>query len=222
MKMYQKALFGGALMAAGMTANAQSFLIADDGQLNDAYGVPQTYPSFAYSLNSDTGNYDIAYAAGGAIADTSLSDAGLDLSTSVSSNELRVDGEWDGNTAYGSRGFGTAVIQAFFQVDQAAPLELEWDTSSTDGFVSSFILTAPDGSVLLDFDGFVDPATGLESVNLSPGVDYTAILSFSNGFPAFFTVPNEPSFISATLIPSPGAAGLLGLAGLAAVRRRRA
>lgn len=224
MNISKTCLFGGALAAAGV-ANAQQFVISDASPYS-AYASLAT----SYAIGSYSGGV-VSYAAGGSIAGTSDSSAygsafgDQSFSTSVSSNNARVEADWNGGGAYGF-GYGYAVVQMFFQVDQDADLVISWDVSNTDGYTSSFVLedvalgaTLHSNSPLLG-----GPLAGSETISLSAGVDYQlnlAMLDLSagTGFPPFVT--GGGNFINAELVPAPGAMGVLGLAGLAATRRRR-
>jgi MYXO-CTERM domain-containing protein len=220
----QKCLFGGALMAAGV-ANAQSFVFQDSANLPDGYGGYASFSSFAYLVDQFAGAYNVAYAPDSLT--TNLSTQYLDLSTTQSSNLLRIGGTWNGTPYVGPYGvddfgYGGGFIQQFFEVDQDADLIISWDVSATDLFTSAFVLTAPDGSTIFELDNLgTDPAAGSAVVSLVAGQQYGAVLQLQNGFFPFFEVADVEAFISAELVPAPGAAGLIGLAGLAATRRRR-
>ncbi|MGP1273154.1 MAG: PEP-CTERM sorting domain-containing protein [Phycisphaerales bacterium] len=215
MHMASKALFGGALMTAGVV-NAQSFNFLDSG-------VGGAYPSFAYLNDTRSGESSIAYAPASLSIGLTTVNGGT-LSTTQSSNELRIDGVWDGTD---TGGFGNLYaggrLQQFFTITADAVLRITWDTSSTDGFTQSFVINNADGSVLFSYDGLGgDPVTGSVDVPLVAGPEYGAVLAFDNlGFNAFFEVPNVPAFISMELIPAPSSLALVGLGGLAAARRRR-
>ena len=214
MSIASKALFGGALMAAGVTANAQSFNFLDSG-------VGGASPSFASLVDVRSG--ESAYAAAPDSLSISLSSAnGADLSTTQSANELRIDGVWDGTGSSPYNAFAGGRLQQFFNITADAILRVTWDASSTDGFAQSFVLDNGAGTTLFSFDGLADPSTGSVDIPLVAGVEYGAVLAFDNsGFEAFFEVPGQASFISAELIPAPSSLALLGLGGLAAARRRR-
>ena len=220
MSFTKSCLFGGALLTAGMTANAQQFII----NANDSTGA---YPSFAQSqANGDPAPYgDYVYAPAPLNTSSTAYTAAYGtntFSTSETSNTLRAEAIWDGA---GSAGFGYGFnnIQAFFQVSQDADLVLSWDVSGTDGFVSAIVIEDASGTTLLDVDPLAgDALSGSETVSLTAGTDYAFIGGMTNGgFGPFIEVANETQFIQAQLVPAPGAMGLLGVAGLAATRRRR-
>jgi len=225
MSVTKTCLFGGALMAAGMTANAQQFVIND-------FDVTGAYPSFAQSRASgDINPYgDVAYAYTGGGLDTysTAYDPGFGtgtFSTTVNSNLMRADGQWagDGTTGYG---YGISRIQAFFQVSQDADLIVSWDFSNTDNYATAVVLEEVGGATLVDVQGLAGaPAIGTQTVSLQAGVDYAFIggLFGNAGFGSFgpFIFDSNVKFVQAELVPAPGAMGLLGFAGLAATRRRR-
>lgn len=227
MQSLNKSLFGGALLAAGMVAtNAQAgeFIFQ---ATNPADGAP----SFAYSQAYANG-FDIAY--GPALLNTFATDNNAatgttTASTTQTSTLLRTDISWDGGGSLGY-GYGRTFMQQFFQVSNDSSLLIEWDFSGTDGYSSSFVLETASGAVLFSNEGTLGGAfVGSTKIALSAGVDYAAIFGFrdqTTGFgPFIFSTTNQ--FISMTLlkdgvVPTPGAMGLFGLAGLAAARRRRA
>ena len=220
MSFTKSCLFGGALLTAGMTANAQQFII----NTTDSTGA---YPTFAQSAaEGDPAPYgDYVYAPSplntSSTAYTAANGTST-FSTSETSNTLRAEASWDGTGSAGY-GYGFNNIQAFFQVSQDADLVLSWDVSGTDGFVSAFVIEDVSGATLLDVDPLGgDALSGSETVSLTAGTDYAFIGGMTNsGFGPFITTANETQFIQAQLVPAPGAMGLLGVAGLAATRRRR-
>ncbi|MEM8756937.1 MAG: PEP-CTERM sorting domain-containing protein [Planctomycetota bacterium] len=221
-----KALFGGALMTAGVAANAQSFNFLDTSV--DGY-----YPSFAYIVDTrdayGPGALQAAYAPDS--LDLSLTSAnGLSLSTSQDSNTLTIAGTWDGTDPYGyGNAYGGGLIQQFFTTDVDAILRLSWDVTSTDLFATAAVIEDEFGTVLVSLDilGGVDPAAGSIDIPLDAGTVYNGQLlmgtpGFFGGltFP-FFEVPGQEAFLTFELIPAPSSLALLGMGGLAAARRRR-
>lgn len=209
-----KALFGGALMAAGMTANAQTFIY-------NATDTTGTYQSFAYS-DAYGGTVDISYASGALnTSSTGTSILGTTtVSTSQTANSMRVDGQWDGTGPYGY-GYGGSFIQQFFQVSANADLVIEWDFSGTDNYAFALVLEDPSFGLVFELDGLGgDPSSGSTTISLTAGTDYAVNFGLVDGFlPFFFSTENQ--FISMTLVPAPGAIAVLGLGGLVATRRRR-
>ena len=103
--------------------------------------------------------------------------------------------------------------------------DVQFTISNADGavFIVGGFTNAGDADVLWAFDGSDSTNPGFYSDSFMldlPAGDYT--LTFTNDWS---TDPNPNVYNniagSFTKIPTPGAAGLLGLAGLAAVRRRR-
>jgi len=205
--------------------NAQQFVFSD-------YDVTGAYPAFAQSrATGDPAPYgDTAYQGIDGNLDTystaydAYNGTGT-FSTSQSSNLLRAEGQWAGD---GSDGFGYGIsrIQAFFQVSQDADLIVSWDFSNTDNYATAIVLEDASGTAILDVQGLAGaPAIGSQTVALTAGVDYAFIggLFGNSGFGAFgpFIFDTGLKFVEAELVPAPGAMGLLGIAGLAATRRRR-
>ncbi|MEM9167672.1 MAG: PEP-CTERM sorting domain-containing protein [Planctomycetota bacterium] len=220
MHTYQKALFGGALMSAGMVANAQTFNFLDTD-------VTGSFNSYSYLVDVNDGGYGYTNSILVAPAALSQSRSGdTDLNIVQSSNLLRVDGTWSGNPA-NPYGYAGASLQQFFTTSADAVLRVSWDVSGTDAYAGAFIIEDASGSVLFQFDGLGgDPLAGTVDVPVSAGTTYAAILQL--GTPGFFTQLTSPflfntdtQFIQAALIPAPASLALLGLGGLAATRRRR-
>ncbi|RMH24513.1 MAG: hypothetical protein D6693_09860 [Planctomycetota bacterium] len=218
----QRALFGGALLAAGLTGQAHGQFLY---QNQDATG---TFQSYAYS-----------YAFGG-LRDTAYRPSALNTYSyspgaagySASTFTTFQDGRTMGTTATlspnaTSVGYGTSRVQQFFRVAQNQQLTIEWDIRGTDQFVSGFVLETLSGVQLFTLNpagAGSDPPQGVVTVNLFAGVDYTAFFGFrdqASGFGPFLTAPGFTNFIQMSVTPTPGAAGLLGMAGLVAFRRRR-
>lgn len=213
-------LFGGALMAAGMSAQAQSFIYADTD-------TTATYSSLAYS-SAYGGALDIAYRP--ASLDTfsygySYYTGGTTMTTSQTATSMAATGTWDGS-GYSGYGYGKSVMQQYFQVSANAQLLIEWDVSGTDGYAGTVVFEDISGTPLFSWSGLSDPLSGSALVNVSAGVDYGLLFGLydlSSGFGPFIFSSTETQYISVTLVPvpAPGAASLLGLGGLVATRRRR-
>jgi len=212
-----KGLFGGALVAAGMSAQARTFVYS----AYDAAGATQSY-AFSYAPYE---TYD--YAFGPDLLNTSTSDTdgffGTNtFSTTQTATSMRASGRWEGDGSYGA-GFGSSYILQFFQVSADAQLLIEWDFSATDNLVSADVFVdAPGGASLFSLDPSGD-AVGSAIVNVEAGVAYGIDFGLIRGFGPFLFDTNE-KFIEVTLVPGPGVVGVLALAGLlggGASRRRR-
>ena len=221
MKIGTKALFGGALMAAGMTANAQTFVY-------NATDVTGAYPSFAASVAAG-GAYDVAYTGVDGFLNTSNSAYNAaygttSMSTSQDADSFRAQGSWDG-TGTAGYGYGIARFQQFFTVTEDAIVTITWDTTDTDGFWSALVAQDDiNGTVAASLGGSAD--AGSFSFFADNDLNYVFLGGlFNNGFGPFITADaRSPAFIEVTIseVPAPGAAALLGLAGVAGLRRRRA
>ena len=218
MKSSNICLFGGALMAAGMSAQAQSFIYADTD-------TTATYSSFAYSA-AYGGALDVAYRP--ASLDTfsygySYYTGGTTMTTSQTATSMGTTGSWDGY-GYLGYGYGTSVMQQYFQVSADAQLLIEWDVSGTDGYAGTVVFEDISGTPLFVWSGLTDPLSGSALVDVYAGVDYGLLFGLydvASGFGPYIFSSTETQYINVTLVPAPGAAMLLGLGGLATTRRRR-
>jgi hypothetical protein len=209
------ALFGGTLLAAGMSANAQSFNFQDSGSYASTpfNSFSRVFSNTNYGVGSYTEN----------VAPTDLNNSitayGSTASASVTSNNLRVEAEWDGtDTELGSLGYAGAILQQFFTVNEPLSLDVTWDLTDTDFFGNIIFFIENDvNTVNLSIDS-TNP-TGSLSIPVDAGNDYGIVIDL--GAPFLFAA-NDPIFINAELVPAPGAFALMGAAGLAGVRRRRA
>jgi len=212
-------LFGGALMTAGLTAQAQTFVYADTDTTGGYASFATSAAAYGYvdtvsrPASLDTFSYGYGAYFGGTT-----------LSTSQTSTEMRAEGSWDGYGVLGY-GYGYAVMQQFFQVSSDATLKIEWDVSGTDGYAGSIVFEDPSGTTLFSWDGYYGPAAGTAYLAVSAGVDYGVIFGlqdiFVTGFGPYIFTDTATQFVSVSVIPTPGAAAVLGLGGLMAVRRRR-
>lgn len=211
-----KALFGGALMAAGMTAQAQNFIYS-------AYDTTNTYASFAYS-SAYYGALDISYASGALNTYASAYSYYTGTTTAwttQSATSMGAYGQWGGDGLLGY-GYGGNLMQQFFQVSHDGYLCFEWDFSGTDNYASAIVLTDPALGVVFELDGLGgDPSSGTAMVAVSAGTDYALIFGLQNGFFPFYFDTDVQYITVEFKIPAPGAAALLGMGGLLAVRRRR-
>ncbi len=206
---YKTALFGGALLAAGMSANAEEFTFVD------ASGA---YVSNAQSCAYGASPYCMAATAPAAL-DTSRAPGstaylgGVTTSATQAADSVRVDAMWDGAGGFGY-GFGGSRLQQVFTVDSAAGLEIAWEALgtiptgalTTGAFFSAFLmdLTAG-GPPLFTLDGDeTDPTTwsGLETFSLIPGNTYVVNISMTGGSGNVTNLyRTDPVFMSATVVP---------------------
>ncbi len=204
-------LFGGALMAAGLTAQAQEFI-----HLEGSYDGSYTSLAYSYAYG---GTFNAAYAPDA----LNTLDVGYSyftgtttVSTHQSSTELRVQGSWAGDGAY-AYGFGTAFMQQFFQVTEDAQLLISWDLQHTDGYGFAGLFAGDTELFILNPVQGGSPLVGSVLIDVSAGVEYLAVIDF---YPFFFQ-SDTTQFISMTVVPTPASAGLLAAGGLLAARRRR-
>ncbi|MEM1183860.1 MAG: DVUA0089 family protein [Planctomycetota bacterium] len=159
--------------------------------------------------------------------------AAVALAQPASFDDLGVIG---GEGTYSFDTTGSFNVTGAFDLDTEIGL---WDASGTlldsddDGLGFPFSIVTADLSAGMYFigigefdsifgDGFTNTGTSLED-----GEQGDAVLNINGSFAAsqiFDAVPGgngETAFFKVTVVPAPGAAALLGLGGLAAVRRRR-
>ncbi len=205
-----KTLFGGALMAAGMTAHAQTFIYQDSSSDN-------AYSSIAYSY-AYGGAYDFAArpAALNTFSSGFLPVTGTTtMSTSQTSTSMGVSASWAGDGSYGFGG-GNANLVQFFEVSADGSINVSWDVSGTDGWGFAFI-DVYNGANLFLWDGIGgDPLTGSVDVPVTAGTEYGIRIYV---FPYIYDANSTKSVVAT--IPSAGSVAVLGLAGLTATRRRR-
>lgn len=210
--MKKAALFGGTLMAAGLSAQAQpEFTLpgnvppyndtALDAYVYDYYAIGTTALG-GYVLNSGFGtSYSYSNAYGSA-------------SASISSTLLTANADASGNTD--QYGFVFATAYGYLGVTEDAQIRFTWDFRSAG---SDF---GPDSTgVLFEFT-----SGGTELFQAAPGTAGTQLVDVFAGdqyalFLRAVAGQDDTAFARAELIPSPGAAALLGLAGVAGLRRRR-
>lgn len=197
----QKCLFGGALMAAGV-ANAQ--------QLDFAVNYGGAYPSAFTTANSV--QY-VDFAAAGPVADA-IDGGAIGSMTNTTMNA----------SATGIDQFAQSYVYVIQAVDTV--IEVSWDFGNEDPGFSPFfsdisIIDWTAGGVpLFVVDPSADPLTpssGTQQVTLLAGVGYGILLEAGPTSAATSGSASASLFV----IPAPGAATLAGIAGLAALRRRR-
>ena len=139
-------------------------------------------------------------------------------------------------TSTSSVGGGTATFTTTGSGGQIAGLYYSGDSQDLTGYTFSFYLNsnvATDGQYGFFFDlesagGGYSPnvlnytVAGVYTVDLSTlnGVDLTAITTIAIGI--YTSTPGSATVSNFTYTPAPGALALLGVAGLAGARRRRA
>jgi len=204
-----KTLFGGALLTAGMSmASAQSFTLPGNiPPYSDT--IVQAYVYDFYTIGN-VGGYNL----NGGFGDSySVNTAYGNGSASITANSLSASSDGNGNTDF----LGGAFAQAYgyLSVTQDAALNVAWDFTGEGGFGPLGNITIVDwtngGVLVFETSAFT---AGSDSIALQAGINYGINLTATSA-------PDTSAFASAVLVPAPGAAALLGLAGVAAVRRRR-
>lgn len=205
MKGISKCLFGGALVSAGIAANVQ------------AQNFNFSYTNLAYAGAFDTSDYapfdyGIFFGAGF-----------FDVFAYVDSASGRITGASQSLSASGftsAKSYLGAALSfgSYLTVDQNAQAKIKWDFSADEGpggtwidsYLSIFDLTTNSSVFFADLNNPI----GSTQVALDSTHSYLArgtALSLDGKGESYWNVA----------IPTPGSAGLLGLAGIAATRRRR-
>jgi MYXO-CTERM domain-containing protein len=199
-EMKTKQLFGGALLAAGLTAaSSGDFIIT--GNVPTGNYVGAYFGGFMpFSINADFWNYSAASGTAYALSQAdamSISNYGFGGDTGLA--------------------YALHFTPISFEVTADTNVTVSWDfTGDVDGiggaYIDSFIsVDGPSGNLAF---GDLNNPVGSVDVALSAGDTYTFIGQ------ALATGPGGTSQWS-IVIPTPGAFALLGLAGLCGRRRRR-
>lgn len=196
----KRSLFGGALLSAGLTAgiaNAQNFSFQNTLAESGAIEYATSTSDFDYF--SGAGPFSIASSAYG------------NSDGFVGYGYGRIYGSSTAIDAFGQAsnggGYGYAVF-SYFQVDQNVNAQVSWDFSGFDGTLTIYDVTGGFATIFNDGGNI----TGLTSLPLVAGNQY-ALQGYALAF--------DGTSNWHVAIPTPGAAGLLGIAGLVAGRRRR-
>ncbi|MAY73891.1 MAG: hypothetical protein CMJ31_04050 [Phycisphaerae bacterium] len=217
-KTMKACLFGGALCSAGI-AQAQNFVYQDTGLTAYGYQAPSIAYVFA-GFDTSVVQSDIAYAPDN--RDLYVEGYGSTSFMERSDNFMHIESAWDGSepTYLGNFGYAGGFIAQFFQVDEAATLEISWSLTGSDHW-QSFLGLLDMGEEIYNFDIEDENIAGSVSYRVEPGRDYLAVLYL--GIP-FIDDANTPIFMRAELspVPTPGGVGILAMGGLIAARRRRA
>jgi hypothetical protein len=205
-----KTLFGGALLLAGMVANAsaQSFTLpGNTPPYADTFVTGYVYDFYTIgslggqSVNGGFGDsYSVNTAYGNAFGE-------------ITATSLTAQSDGIGLTDYLGGAFADAY--GYLSVTEDAQLDLAWDFTGEGAFGPLGQIQIVDwssgGVLIFETDAFT---AGTNSVDLLAGTNYAILVRATSG-------QGTSAFATATLIPAPASAALLGLGGLAAARRRR-
>lgn len=194
-----RCLFGGTLLAAGLTAGAL-------GQFNVSLGDAKTFAN-DYSVGFDM---DYLQSPGPFVLESAMFTDQVSAHgvVSVQSNLMRTEASL--NTAQGFGGAYGSLRAAYFTVDQHTPALAEWDWTVWSGSLSVFDITTH--SSMLYAYGSVSGSAPLE---FEPGHQY-----YVDGVSAVWGQGDFMTYWQIT-VPAPGSASVLGMAWLVAARRRR-
>ncbi|MEO0632023.1 MAG: hypothetical protein AAFY46_15060 [Planctomycetota bacterium] len=205
-----KTLFGGALLSAGMVANASAQSFTLPGNIPPyADTVVQAYVYDYYTIGT-VGGYNVNGGFGDSYSVSVAEGSGMGA---IDANSLSASADAGGVTDY--FGFALGGAYGYLGVTEDASLELAWDFSAEGAGGPLGNITVVDwsagGVLVFETDAFT---AGTASVPLLAGVNYGITVLANAG-------PGATAFATATLVPAPASAAIMGLAGLAAVRRRR-
>lgn len=196
----KRSLFGGALLCAGLMAGevqAQYFSFQYTSALTRATEYATNYSDFDSFVGG--GFFEINSAA----YFNNDGDIGYGYARMLG-NQTAIQALADA-----SNGFAYALVSpSYFQVDQNVLADITWDF--TGGFGNLDVYDVTNGSLMFDDAG---QNSGLQTISLVAGHQYAM------GGVAFALDGHSEWTLS--IVPTPGGAGLLGLVGLAAARRRR-
>ncbi|MEO1534101.1 MAG: hypothetical protein AAFS11_00880, partial [Planctomycetota bacterium] len=204
-----KMLFGGALLSAGMAADAsaQSFTLPGNPKGNDTFWSTSYY----YADNSFASGYSNANGGFGDGFD------GVGAEVSIEATQLFATADGAGLQDPNDVAYTLAQSYAFVSVTGDGLLDLAWDFTAegTRGFIVPGRVLIVDLSgpsvIIFETDQF-SAGTGLVPVFAGNTYAIWVVASASRGETAFATV---------TLIPAPASVALIGFAGLVATRRHR-
>lgn len=210
MNIAKTCIFGGTLLAAGV-ANAEF-----DVDTNKAgFGVTSGADAYAYRFDVGGGfANDAANGPGSGNTDITASltgDSGATTSASVLLNETILSAS---ATKTDNAGFAFFDTITTFDVDSDVSVTVNWAADLSIGQRVFEILDLDAGISVFNYQTQADPSSGSTTLTLNDDTDYqfVALLrSFDGDGGASFSV----------VIPAPGSAAILGLAGIAAARRRR-
>lgn len=208
MKSSSKCLFGGALLSAGLsvsTAQAQQFQM----------GYTAAHLS-AYEFGSFNSDYQGHFTTGD-----------VNLSVSVSGDSAYANGTLvmnaGGMSAKATAGsFGAYAYShnhdliSYFTVDQNFNATVDWDFTQANSPYTNYLTIIDADNFITVFDHNND--AGTTQVSFNAGTNYVMFALSDVTAANFGDVGTSRWSIS---VPAPGSAGLLGLAGLIAARRRR-
>jgi MYXO-CTERM domain-containing protein len=191
-----RSLFGGALLAAGLTAGAQAQF-----SIGSSYSRVWTTEYAYFTSDNDAFIGSGPMSIQGSVANDYASAYAAVVADAM---QIRTAASVNNGSAY------SPISYMWFGVGQDSTVSLDWDFTQAYGFVRIDDIT--NGGVLF---GVFDSSSG--SVQLPLLADNAYVI---RGFSAARSEGKAGTWWTLT-VPSPGATGMLGLAGIFACRRRR-
>jgi len=201
MKMTTKALFGGALFAAGIAGAAEA-----------QWNVDEAF-SFTLVTGSDGSTTGLNYGSGTSYlafpGPNLLGSGSATVSDTMVSSEIDID--LGPNTPYE---YAFARARAYVTVDAPVTVYATWDFTDVPAggltFANIFVYDLTNASYLFNYGTFTSGSN--VAINLLPGVDYLMQVNADSDAPS--------QMFGQIVIPAPGGLAILG-AGVLGVRRRR-
>ncbi|MEQ8770837.1 MAG: VPLPA-CTERM sorting domain-containing protein [Phycisphaerales bacterium] len=221
-------LFGGALFAAGVAGQADANI---DFESNFGGAYPTSF-TLAYATDGSTYfgspnailNQYVSYSPGTSPVAPALAIGYGYVAYGYVSNTYMAAVAYGGIA--GGAGVGIGQAYAYFSAGTTQYVNIQWDFSNefntgSYGFYGDIALVdwTAGGVTVFSIDLSLnpgDPLAGSVNIALAAGTNYSLLLDAG-------ATQGGDAFATATFskIPAPASAGLLGLAGIAAVRRRR-
>lgn len=208
MQALSTALFGGALLSAGVANAAMFEYIELDG---DVFSL--SYARLV-DLNGNGGlSNDTAYFVADPDTQTERTDNGWTVSAMANTQLITA------SIAAGAAEMGVATALAYGTLNMPADIDVrvDWDFGTSNESELQILVLSNDNEIIgTVFDhAATDGAAGSIVFSLDAGTNYLLRTLVDT------RTPGESIFGSFTAIPAPGAAVIAGIAGIAAVRRRR-
>lgn len=195
-------LFGGAWLAAGLSAQPQNFIYHD----SDPSGVLDSY----VLVMCEGGPSLIAYRPQPLTLHASGSDpehGQTTMKTSQTPVAMRAEGGWDGAGTAGY-GYGLTTLTQYFELLNDATMLIEWDVSGSNGKAGVALVNAQtqEPVYLWGPHEFGDPPTGSVEIQLLGETDYALAFGLYNIFASgggFALTSTQPKYVNVRMLAVP-------------------